>query len=110
MCSVEEQGIDLNRNYDWDFGGSGSSKNPCAEDFSGPSAFSEPETQAIKRLIETRKQELKLVHNLHTFGNLFLHPFSSDDSGNERLHKNYPEEAKIYEELWTEGGMPYKNM
>ena len=39
-------GVDLNRNYDWDFNGSGggNSADICSETYKGPFAFSEPET------------------------------------------------------------------
>jgi len=41
-------GIDLNRNFTWGWGvGSGSSGNACSTTYRGPSAGSEPETQAI---------------------------------------------------------------
>ena len=40
-------GVDLNRNFDKAFG-TASSKNPCAEDFRGEEAFSEPESAAIR--------------------------------------------------------------
>lgn len=39
-------GVDLNRNYGlkWGYSDTGSSRDPCAEDYRGPHAFSEPET------------------------------------------------------------------
>lgn len=43
------RGIDLNRNYDFTWGGAvcnGSSASPCSQTFHGPSAASEPETMA----------------------------------------------------------------
>ena len=40
-------GVDLNRNYAWNFGGPGSSSNPCSDVFRGLSNLSEPETQSI---------------------------------------------------------------
>jgi len=47
-CVYEEvSGIDLNRNYDWEFNSTdipGSSQDPCSETFRGPYPFSEPET------------------------------------------------------------------
>jgi carboxypeptidase T len=47
-CEYEETGgIDLNRNYDWEFNSTlipGSSDNPCSETYRGPYPFSEPET------------------------------------------------------------------
>lgn len=34
------RGVDLNRNYDWEFGGPGSSADPNDEEFRGEHAFS----------------------------------------------------------------------
>jgi carboxypeptidase T len=41
------QGVDLNRNYPFDWGGSGSSPSVCSDLFRGTVRGSEPETQAI---------------------------------------------------------------
>jgi len=49
MClnPAEENGVDLNRNYDFGFAHDevGSSNMACAEDYRGPRAFSEPATR-----------------------------------------------------------------
>ena len=46
------EGVDLNRNYSYQWGlDSGSSSNPCDETYRGPSAASEPETQAMMDFI-----------------------------------------------------------
>lgn len=56
ICSKsdEDVGVDLNRNYDFAFGvdNTGSSPDPCAEDFRGRHAFSEPATIQIRNFIE----------------------------------------------------------
>lgn len=44
-------GVDLNRNYPFNWNTGGSSADPCAQTFRGPSAASEPETQAVMRYI-----------------------------------------------------------
>jgi len=41
-------GVDLNRNYDIDWGTSGVSNDPCAEIYPGTKPFSEPESLAHK--------------------------------------------------------------
>ena len=45
-CDIFNGGVDINRNYSFKFGmdESGSSSNPCQEDYRGERAFSEPET------------------------------------------------------------------
>jgi PKD repeat protein len=51
-CAYGEFGIDLNRNHSFFWGCcGGSSGDPCAEDYRGPSAGSEPETQAFQSYI-----------------------------------------------------------
>jgi hypothetical protein len=52
--------------------------------------FSEPETRAIRDLIESKKSEIKIVYNFHSYGNFFLHPFGSDLADNSRLVQEYP--------------------
>lgn len=48
------RGADLNRNYPFLWaGGGGSSGSPCAETYRGPSAVSEPETQAITAYVRS---------------------------------------------------------
>ena len=51
------EGVDLNRNFGKAYG-TASSKNPCAEDFRGEAAFSEPESAAIRicsfKIIKTK--------------------------------------------------------
>ncbi len=44
-------GVDNNRNYPYLWGGDGSSGNPCDEDYRGDSPGSEPENQALMRLV-----------------------------------------------------------
>ncbi|KAA0189471.1 hypothetical protein HAZT_HAZT010743 [Hyalella azteca] len=58
-------GVDLNRNFGYKHGGSGSSSNPCSEIYRGPSAFSEPESQALKKAVESVKDRLKASINLN---------------------------------------------
>lgn len=38
---------DLNRNFDFHFGESGSSNDICSEIYGGPTAFSEPESRSV---------------------------------------------------------------
>lgn len=52
-CSSTSHGIDLNRNFpfQWNGAGSGSSSNPCAGTYRGPLRVSEPETQNLLRYV-----------------------------------------------------------
>ncbi|KAK7076739.1 hypothetical protein SK128_005364 [Halocaridina rubra] len=67
-------GVDLNRNWDFHFG-VGASSYPCSETYMGPSAFSEPETQALRDAMTNRKDNLTLILSLHSYGQDLLYPW-----------------------------------
>ena len=71
-------GVDLNRNYGWGWGGGGASPDPSDETYRGPSAFSEPETQAVKAYIDNHPN-LKVLLTYHTFSELVLYPWGGSD-------------------------------
>lgn len=104
------KGVDLNRNYDWSFG-EGSDvldQDPCSDTYPGPYPFSEPETQAMKAFIEANANDIKLAFNLHSYGNMLVHPFSN--TNREDLRVLYPEQYKIYNEVWEDGNFPMGNV
>jgi hypothetical protein len=67
-------GVDPNRNFDehWGYDDEGSSPDPADETYRGPSPASEPETQAMQRLIN--RVEPKFQSNLHSYGEWLLYP------------------------------------
>ncbi|VVC98823.1 unnamed protein product [Leptidea sinapis] len=75
-------GVDLNRNFDHDWG-TASSNNPCSDTFHGASAFSEPETQAVRRVLHEFRGRLQLFIDIHSFGSMILFAF-----GNRQLPPN----------------------
>lgn len=76
-----EVGVDLNRNYDicFDQDKIGSSTNPCAVDYRGPFAFSEPETQAMKLLVNGGA--FSVAFNYHSFGKKVYIPYGCKAKG-----------------------------
>ncbi|MFA6029966.1 MAG: M14 family metallopeptidase [Elusimicrobiota bacterium] len=67
-------GVDLNRNYDWLFGGVGTSDYPGDDTYHGPRAFSEPESRAVKQFCEARPN-LKTLISYHSYSALVLYPW-----------------------------------
>lgn len=67
-------GVDLNRNYGFQFGGVGSSSLPGSDTYRGPEAFSEPETQAIRDLVLAH-DFISLI-SYHSFTQAILYPWS----------------------------------
>lgn len=74
-------GVDLNRNYDGaqngdptgNWGGAGSSHTPSSETYCGPSAFSEPEAQAIRDLFLAYPFDMSMSY--HTYSELVMWPW-----------------------------------
>lgn len=73
------QGVDLNRNYgfQWGIDEQGSSPDPESQTYRGPAPFSEPETRAIRQLCQERNFRIAL--NYHTFGNILIFPWAYSD-------------------------------
>jgi len=64
------RGVDLNRNYASDWGGSGSSSSTCSDSYRGTSPFSEPESQAIRDF--TTSIGAAIAYTTHTSGGYWL--------------------------------------
>lgn len=71
-------GVDLNRNYDFRFGGEGASDSPGSDTYHGPSAFSEPESRAVRDFVSALPN-LKMMVSYHTFSELILYPWGGVD-------------------------------
>jgi hypothetical protein len=71
-------GVDLNRNYSYGWGTTGTSTNPSNDTYCGTAPFSEPETQAIKWFCENR--DFQLAFNAHTYSDLILFPIGTTDN------------------------------
>jgi hypothetical protein len=72
-------GVDLNRNYNYGWGyNNGSSSDPCSETYRGPSAASEPETQAIKNFV--LQIQPKISFSEHSYAGRFLNPYGYTDT------------------------------
>lgn len=72
-------GVDLNRNfgYQWGYDNIGSSPDPCDETYRGTSAFSEPESQAIRDLAIQKNYGTHF--NMHSYGGYILYPWGYID-------------------------------
>jgi zinc carboxypeptidase len=67
-------GVDLNRNWDYEWAVVGASDDPYAEDYHGPSAFSEPESSALRDFILAHP-EITAHIDFHSFTQLVLRPW-----------------------------------
>ncbi|AZZ95648.1 M14 family zinc carboxypeptidase [Pseudoalteromonas sp. R3] len=95
-CAIDEsmRGVDLNRNFDfaWASPIGGSTDDQCATTFHGPSAASEPETQAIQAYLHSLFRDRRgdqitdpaplntqgVFLDLHSFSRYVMWPWSSE--------------------------------
>jgi len=68
-------GVDLNRNYSYHWGTSGTTPTSSFETYCGPSAFSEPEIACLKPLLE--EQRFVAGISYHLYSELVLWPYAS---------------------------------
>lgn len=93
------KGVDLNRNFDSNWNGIGSSPDPASYDYCGSKAFSEPETAAMAKFIQDRgqKEHIKSYIALHSYSQLVMFPYghTGDPISNYDHHKEIVEKAKV---------------
>merc|ERR1712071_354630 len=75
-------GVDNNRNDDANFGGPGSSDNPCSESYRGTSVFSELESSSQRDLMqgiqEATGNSIKLFLTYHSYSQMMIFPYAYD--------------------------------
>lgn len=77
LCNTSEiySGVDLNRNFGVDFGGTKSTSfNSCDDLYTGTRAFSAPEADAIRRLA-LRTPGLRAHLDVHAYGQILIGPW-----------------------------------
>ena len=96
FCPGALIGVDLARNYGFQFAyddiGSSGYASVCSDDYRGPSAFSEPETAAIRDFL-TAWPNIFIALNIFAPGNQLVYPFSYDSAANANLKNQFPTAA-----------------
>jgi len=87
-CQTVSRGTDLNRNFGYKWGVSGSSGFSFSEIYRGEKEFSEPESQALRDTVLRVKDRLKGYVSVHSYGQMILHPWGYTDG-------DHPDHAKL---------------
>ncbi len=83
-------GVDLNRNWGYEWGGVGASTSTSSETYRGTGPFSEPETQAVRDLMRDLPR-LRAHIDFHTYTQLVLSPWGYTDQ--------LPPQAELFDTL-----------
>lgn len=72
-------GVDLNRNWNWNFGGPGADSFVSSDIYHGPEALSEPETRALDSVMSDNENLVAHI-DTHSFSQLILWPFGDSNA------------------------------
>lgn len=99
-------GVDLNRNWNANWGGNGSSSTPSSENYHGPEAESEPEVHSVAAFLRNIPNLVGFV-DVDSFGQQVLRPyaFAPQDSADEDALSDASDE--IVEALENTNGNNY---
>ncbi|KAK7500194.1 hypothetical protein BaRGS_00008417, partial [Batillaria attramentaria] len=97
-------GVDANRNFGYEWSDSpehGGNSNPCTDNYSGPSGFSEPETRNLKALLDRERGRTAAYLSLHSYGQFFLYPWGYDASARIDDESDLAEVARQFSDaMW----------
>ncbi|HOW51668.1 MAG TPA: M14 family zinc carboxypeptidase [bacterium] len=103
-------GVDLNRNYDAGWGGAGSSKTPSSDTYRGTAAFSEPETAAVRDLLDPANgwfDDAAGYIDFHSYSQLILYPYGNTYETSPREKEMAAIAGRIAELIEAETGYVY---
>ena len=69
-------GVDLNRNYDAEWGAAGTSTDKCGQTYGGEHAFSEPESKSHRDHQNALENKLAYL-TFHAYSEFIIYPYSS---------------------------------
>jgi hypothetical protein len=100
-------GVDMNRNFPWEFGGLGSSADPKNEEYKGPSPLSEPESRAISSIFNASSPAAAYA-SLHSGSQVIYTPFSDTMSkSSHRLPSGSAAAVSLAAEMAAQSGNFY---
>ena len=98
LFETSQDGVDLNRNfgYEWGYDNDGSSPDPGDATYRGSAAFSEPETQTIRDFCNSKN--IKTALNYHTYSNLLLYSWGyiDDPTPDDNIFAEYGADMTQY--------------
>ncbi|MFZ4573638.1 MAG: M14 family zinc carboxypeptidase [Phycisphaerales bacterium] len=86
-------GVDLNRNFGYQWGGPGAGTNPIEETYRGTGPFSEPETQIFRDFVSANPR-IRTHVDIHSYGQYLLTPWGYTAAP--------PPDAALFERLTDE--------
>jgi murein tripeptide amidase MpaA len=99
-------GVDNNRNWPYKWNTGGSSSDPCADDYHGPSAGSEPENVALANYVKNTPRVAGYI-DFHSYSQLWMCPWGYTTSLPPHYSKIYPVMTQIANAIRATNGKHY---
>jgi len=96
-------GVDLNRNFDWHWGETGASTDPCEEIYQGSSPFSEPEAKAMRDFVMNHRNDIQVAITMHTYSQIWIHPYG-------HVRNSYPNDVTDLHETGLKAAAALKKL
>jgi len=102
-------GTDLNRNYAYAFGGGGSSPNPCADTYRGPTPFSAPETNSERTYLQPYLDAgtVAAFVDIHSYGGQWMSPWGYTTNLPPHYDDMYQAMVSVQDAVWQVNGRSY---
>ncbi|XP_032597320.1 uncharacterized protein LOC6569242 [Drosophila grimshawi] len=97
-------GVDLDRNWLYQWGKRGSSKAPCNEFYAGPSPFSEPETKAVSDFLMDYRTQIKMYISLQAYGQVVSYPVKANSTFNTERMDDFLDVAMVGSDVLRKKG------
>ena len=102
------RGVDINRNFDYRWGGEGSSPDICEDIYCGQKPFSEVETLSLARHLYKLRRNIAAFLDVHTYGQMIMSPWGFT-RGFPRDHRTHEDAMRhIAESLAEKNGAQYR--
>ncbi|XP_047432448.1 carboxypeptidase O [Mugil cephalus] len=101
-------GVDLNRNFDANWGTVGVSFNCSSNIYCGTKPASEPETQAVTDFVGSRKDDFLCFLTIHSYSQLLLVPYGHPDFTASNYYELMIVGLGAAEAIWKVHGMKYQ--
>lgn len=111
LNSDNTYGVDPNRNYDAGWGGKGSSKTPSSDVYCGTAPFSEPETAAVRDILDPASgymDDPAGFIDFHSYSQLVLYPYGHTYTSSPREKEMNAIATRISEIMEAETGVYYE--
>ncbi|XP_029653519.2 LOW QUALITY PROTEIN: zinc carboxypeptidase [Octopus sinensis] len=99
-------GVDLNRNFNAEWGKEGSISDPCNRAYCGRRAFSEPETVALSKLVRSTRNKLAYF-SVHAYSQYLLVPYASKSKKPENYQHLMDVAEKVKQAIYEDSGSRY---